>query len=73
LGSIGGVVLIILGFLYDVMFAGIPYQDPTLAMAERFHVHQSIAGHIELVGGIVLVISLGGAMIKAVLNKLQHK
>jgi hypothetical protein len=31
-----GAVLVLGGFLWDVMFAGIPYQDPTPALAADY-------------------------------------
>ena len=52
-----GLVATVVGFGYDLAFAGIPYQDPTPEMAAGFHVHSGIASVIE-VGGLVLI-SLG--------------
>lgn len=56
-----GVFLIVGGFFYDVMFAGIPYQDPTPKMAARYAQHSHIASTVCLVGGgIFLVGAIAG-------------
>ena len=49
-----GPVLIVLGVIYDVRFAGIPYQDPTPAMQENWLFHGKVAANIRLAGLIVL-------------------
>lgn len=37
-----GILLILGGFMYDVMFAGIPYQDPSAEMtADTIAIHKS--------------------------------
>ena len=58
-----GILVILAGFLYDVLFAGIPYQDPTPALAARYTLHARIAGIIRrsgvitaLIGGLVLAV-----------------
>ncbi len=52
---LSGFVLIIAGFVYDVIFAGIPYQDPTPELLARYNFHSSIAGYLEL-GGLGMII-----------------
>ena len=49
-----GVCLFVGGFVYDVMFAGIPYQDPTPEMAASFNLHSRIASWVRW-GGIGIV------------------
>lgn len=51
------VFFIIFGFIYDVMFAGIPFQDPTQKMIEQYNFHKNISNSIVYIGGIVLLIS----------------
>jgi len=54
-----GLALIVAGFVYDVAYAGIPYQDPTPEMATAYAHHARVASAIRLAGlGLVL---LGGA------------
>lgn len=38
------------GFIYDVLFAGIPYQDPTPEMSARYSLHANIASVIRWTG-----------------------
>lgn len=58
-----GMLIIFAGFVYDVLFAGIPYQDPTPAMVASYNFHAWIASMIRwgglvifLVGGVVITI-----------------
>lgn len=53
-----GLFIVIIGFVYDVLFAGIPYQDTTPAMQARYDFHSSIAGWIQLSGGILFLVGL---------------
>ena len=59
-----GILLIISGFVYDVFFAGIPYQDPTPAMIQQYNFHRSIANITELIGLIVIIVSIIGNICK---------
>jgi hypothetical protein len=54
-----GVLLLISGFAYDLMFAGIPYQDPTPEMSARYAFHSRIASALYRLGG-------GGVLVGAV-------
>jgi len=57
-----GIMIIFLGFVYDVLFAGIPYQDPTPAMVATYNFHATIASTIRWVGtgisllGIIIIV-----------------
>lgn len=53
-----GIVILVTGFVYDVLFAGIPYQDPTPALQASYNFHSSIAGMFYKTGGIVFVVGL---------------
>lgn len=53
-----GLGLIVLGFGYDILFAGIPYQDPTPEMEARFLFHKSVAATIGWLGLAVSSIGL---------------
>ncbi len=56
-----GLVLLLAGFVYDVMFAGIPYQDPTPEMSARYAHHARIASSTCWLGfGIALFGCLAG-------------
>jgi len=60
-----GIMVYLAGFAYDVLFAGIPYQDPTPALSARYEFHSQIASIIRwggtgicMAGGILIVITL---------------
>jgi len=53
-----GIIIIFSGFVYDVLFAGIPYQDPTPALQARYDFHARIASMIRWSG--VGILMLGG-------------
>lgn len=63
LGICLGVLLIFGGFMYDVMFAGIPYQDPSPEMTARYALHSRIASTICALGaGAFLAGAVAGLM-----------
>ena len=43
LGLAAGALLLLFGFVYDVLFAGIPYQDPTPELAASYAWHAKVA------------------------------
>lgn len=49
-----GAALILSGFFYDVIFAGLPFQDPTPAMQAEWLLHKRIATRIEMAGAVIL-------------------
>ena len=60
-----GVIITFLGFVYDVLFAGIPYQDPTPELLANYQYHAQIASLIRwtglgifIVGGIAMIIGV---------------
>jgi hypothetical protein len=56
-----GITIIFIGFVYDVLFAGIPYQDPTPALQASYDFHAQIASIIRWSGvGIFLMGGIGG-------------
>ena len=55
-----GIAVIFVGFVYDVLFAGIPYQDPTPAMTASYNFHAGVASIIRWSG--VSVCLLGGVI-----------
>ena len=58
-----GVAGMLLGFVYDILFAGLPYQDPTPEMQAEWAFHKDIADTIELGGvflfGLAILVVLG--------------
>ena len=58
-----GIAIIFAGFVYDVLFAGIPYQDPTPAMTASYNFHAQVASIIRwsglgicILGGVIWII-----------------
>ena len=54
-----GLILLVGGFIYDVMFAGIPYQDPTPEMSALYSHHAHIASAL---GGLGAAVILAGTL-----------
>ncbi len=50
-----GVSVVVSGFLYDLLFAGIPYQDPPPEIQQRYLMHAAIAGRLYSIGGAILL------------------
>ena len=64
-----GFGIVLTGFVYDVMFAGIPYQDPTPELQARYNFHSSVAGLFYKAGGILLLIGLVAVPIILIMTK----
>jgi hypothetical protein len=63
-----GMIVIFSGFVYDVVYAGIPYQDPTPAMLASYNFHSQVASVIRW-GGLSISAIGGGVMIFRRLSK----
>lgn len=55
-----GILLFAVGFLYDIMFAGIPPQDPPLELTISYERNKSIANWIMMCG--IIVVAVAGPM-----------
>lgn len=58
-----GLIVLISGFIYDLIFAGIPYPDPTPELAAKYALHSQIASIIRwsgfgiwIFGGVTVII-----------------
>jgi hypothetical protein len=51
------------GFVYDVMFAGVPFQDAPKQLQDQYTFHSNIASNME-VGG--LLTAAGGILFAAI-------
>ena len=64
-----GVSIFCCGFMYDAVFAGIPYQDPTPELVAKYNFHSEVASLIRWGGagtcvfGVVVAIGLALARI----------
>ena len=67
-----GLFLLLGGFVYDVMFAGIPYQDATPEMSARYARHARIASTTCWIGvGAFLAGSVAG-IIRLVARRIRR-
>ena len=53
-----GLFMVFTGFTYEVLFAGIPFQDPTQELQAQYDFHSSIANICYKTGGVVLLLGL---------------
>ena len=53
-----GLLLMVGGFIYDVLFAGIPYQDPTPELSANYARHSHIASTIRWCGGWLFLLGM---------------
>ena len=64
-----GVAGMLLGFVYDILFAGLPYQDPTPEVQAEWAFHKDVADTIELGGvflfGLAILVVLGQRFLRA--------
>lgn len=68
-----GAALIVSGFAYDLSFAGLPYQDPTPEMQDRWLFHKGMSGRIMLTGAIVLGIGCVWTAIPRIMRRLERR
>ncbi len=63
-----GIAIAFVGLIYDVLFAGIPYLDPTPEMQARYDTHSMIAACFYVIGGIALLVGLIVVPLVAIIN-----
>jgi hypothetical protein len=73
---IAGVVTFGAAFVYDVLFAGIPYQDPTPQLSARYQYHSAVAGSLYNVGLWLLLIgtvSVCAWLVTAAISRVRSR
>lgn len=68
-----GVGVIFAGFVYDILFAGIPYQDPTPALEARYIFHSQIASIIRWSGAGICVIGAVAVLVSWLRTKSRSR
>jgi hypothetical protein len=68
-----GLLLVVSGLVYDVMFAGIPYQDPTPEMSARYAFHSRIASIFYLTGAGVFVTGSIAGLIRRLVRSFKSR
>ena len=53
-----GLLVVLIGFVYDVLFAGIPYPDPTPELQSKWEYHKVVAGNIYMSGGVTFLLGI---------------
>lgn len=66
-----GILLLIGGFIYDVMFAGIPYQDPTPVLQANYDRHSGIASSFMQAGSGLFSLGLVSLIFRRVLLRFS--
>jgi hypothetical protein len=66
-----GFLVVVAGFVYDVEFAGIPYQDPTPEMSARYAYHAHIASMICRIGFWILLFGIIAGIIRFIIRRLR--
>jgi hypothetical protein len=66
-----GLFLLVGGFIYDAMFAGIPYQDPTPEMLARYNHHSRIASTIQGSGFGIFLFGLLASIIRRAVRRFR--
>lgn len=64
-----GVALIIVSFAYNVVFAGIPYQDPPPDLAARYAFHAAVANALFWAGSAVFLVGVVVGILSFVLRR----
>jgi hypothetical protein len=70
--TVCGMTFFLAGFLYDVLFAGIPYPDPTAEMAARYALHARIAAGVRC-GGVCLLLAGAGLAVVGICRRMIRR
>ena len=68
-----GLLVFFGGFIYDTMFASLPYQDPTPEMSARYAYHSHIAGVICWTGVAAFLLGGLGSIFRRVVRRFQTR
>lgn len=60
-----GILTIVIGFLYDTLYAGIPFQDAPPELNEKYIFNQNVSQAIIILGIALLVIGITAKIIKS--------
>ena len=66
-----GIVTLIIGFYYSAAKAGIPYQDPTPEMTEKYLSFANIGDKIMLIGLIIIIAAIALLVLIKIAKKLR--
>jgi hypothetical protein len=66
---VAGVLLVLGGFAYDVLCAGIPYQDPTPEQSARYAYHARVASCLRGAGLAALLAGAVAGLVRRMTRK----
>jgi hypothetical protein len=66
-----GMTLLLGGFAWNVMFAGIPYQDPPPALVARYAWHARFSATMSWLGVLALATGFIAAVVRRLLQSLR--
>jgi hypothetical protein len=66
-----GLALIMTSFVYNVVFAGIPYQDPPPELAARYAFHVSVANALFWLGSGVFLAGVIMSVLSFVMRRFR--
>ncbi len=67
-----GLTLLVSGFVYDVLYAGIPYQDPTPEISARYALHSNIAYTVRRSGMAIFFIGAVAGLLRLFAMRLRQ-
>lgn len=70
---LAGLALVIVGFIYDMVFAGLPYQDPPPAVQSAWLFHKAIAEKVILFGLLAFVVGLTWGLLSLLRRAIRSR
>ena len=68
-----GFAIALIGLVYDTLFAGIPYQDPSPEIQSRWEFHKSLADLFYITGGIIFLLGLLAIPVVWIRTKVKYQ
>jgi hypothetical protein len=65
-----GCIILISAVIYDILFAGIPYLDPTPDMRMRWEFHKGIASYLYFIGVFMFIAGILATAFAYIKNKV---
>jgi len=66
-----GAGIVFAGFIYDILFAGLPYLDPTPEMSANYAFHADIASTIRWIGFVVVLVGLLSRILFSIIRRFK--
>ncbi len=66
-----GIIMLLIGFWYLIVKAGIPYQDPPLELQIKYAVNMGVGDTLTISGACVFAAGLAGRIIPRLAGKIK--